>query len=469
MALRQRWRHLRSQPAGPAELLRTAIPLVIATGSLSVMHFCDRMFLAWYSSEAIRAVLPAGLLAYTLMCGFEALVGFGGTLVAHFHGAGHAGGCRAATHQALILACLAWPCVLLLIPVGHAALKLSGHDPAVQSLERLYFDWVMVGSLGSLLGHALAGFFSGRGDTRSTMWAHVAAAVVNIVLDYALIFGHWGCPRLGLQGAAMATALAQFVPPIWLGLKFVSPSLHRTYATRAWPRWDRALAARLLRYGLPAGGHALLDLTSFTVFVLLLGRFDPVEHAASNIVISINSLAFVPMIGLGQATTVVVGFYQGQRQPQWATRAGWTALSLALLYMGSVGLSYVLVPEWYLGWFVRNSGDGLSWAEVFPVARPLLWALAIWSVGDATDLALAGALKGAGDTRFVMVFSLIMSYGLFLGGEWVWIVLLHCNVYAAWAWSCVYTLAMAVGYVVRFARGRWKHIELVHPHMFEAT
>ncbi|MCX7818215.1 MAG: MATE family efflux transporter [Kiritimatiellae bacterium] len=456
-------RDLLHRPAGLLEIARVAAPLAVGTLSLALMQFFDRLFLAGHSDAAIRAALPAGILAFTMMSGLIGLVAYGGTLVAHAHGAGDRRLCARAAGQAVLLALALWPLLWLTRPLGHAILRRSGHGADVLPLELAYFDVLIAGGLGPLLTHAFAGFFSGRGDTRTTMWAHLSSNLLNIGLDWVLIFGRFGLPAMGIHGAAIATVISGFVSAGVLAARFFSPAHLRDYHTHRALRPDLRLLGRLLRFGVPAGLHMWLDLTSFTFFVLLTGRFGAAEHAASNIALAINSLAFMPTLAIGQAATIVVGQYQGRGRPDLARRAGWNALAMAAGYMGAVGLSYVLAPEMYIAVFTDRGRGAVPHAAVAPIARRLLTMLAVWSTGDAADLAIAGALKGAGDTRFVMTFSLLMAYGVFVGGLLVIVGVFGGGLMAAWLWCCVYILVMGVGYIARFLGGRWSSIRVL-PH-----
>jgi multidrug resistance protein, MATE family len=156
-----------AEPAGYREVLRVAYPLIISMGSFTMMQFCDRMFLAWYSAISIQAGLPAGILSFTVICGFMALAGYANTFVAQYHGAGDKRGCSAATAQGVFLALASWPLMLLLMPAGQWVLRVSGHAPAVLREELTYFNILMIGSVTAPLGAAISSFFTGRGDTRA--------------------------------------------------------------------------------------------------------------------------------------------------------------------------------------------------------------------------------------------------------------------------------------------------------------
>lgn len=446
---------------GYREVLKIAYPLMISMGSFTLMQFVDRMFLAWHSPISIQAAVPAGILSFTFICGFMALAGFSNMFVAQFSGAGDPARCARSTAQAVFVALLSWPFMLALIPVGHLVLRYSGHAPQVLEEELLYFNILMLGGVASPLGAAISGFFSGRGQTRITMGATIAANLVNLVLDYALIFGHWGFPELGIRGAAWASVISGGVMPFILFVLYFSAPLNRVYRTRRNFRWDTVLVRRLLRFGTPSGIHLALDVASFAIFVVLTGRMGDVSLAASNIALSINMLTFLPVIGIGIAASIVVGHYQGRHQPYLAAKGAWTAFKIALIYMSVVGSTYVLFPTFYLSFFTERASAGLTLEEIYPVARVLMIIMALWGLVDAANIVLSGALKGAGDTRFVMWFSVAMAWGLLVPGQIVLVYVLQRGVIAAWCWTAIYIFLMAVGFIWRFFQGRWKEIDML--------
>jgi MATE family multidrug resistance protein len=449
------------RPAGYAEVLRVALPLIISMGSFTAMQFCDRVFLAQYSSFSIQAALPAGILAFTLTCGFMELASYANTFVAQYFGAGDMKGCSRSTAQAVMLALFSWPLILLLIPVGRAALVLSGHGPEVLRQELVYFTILMAGGVTVPLGVAAATFFTGRGDTRTTMFANVVGNAVNIALDYALIFGAWGFPELGIKGAALATVASGFIGPAILLALFFSKRNNRTFHTRAAFRYDGKLLRRIVRYGLPASVHLVLEVTGFTVFILLSGRMGEVALAASNMAFSINMLAFLPLIGLGITANTLVGKYQGRGASHLAEKAGWTTLKVGMAYSLLIGATYVLFPGAYYALFIKEGSDALPHEQVLAMGRVMLLLMAVWGVTDAANVILSGALKGAGDTKFVMYYSLAMSWMVFVAGELVLVLVLKVGILLAWGWLAFHIMVLAVGYFWRFRSGIWKSIDLL--------
>lgn len=441
------------------------MPLIISTASFSAMQFIDRVFLAQYSSAAIQAALPAGLLAFTLCSGFMALAGYTNTLVAHYYGAGDRPACARATAQGLWASLLSWPLILALIPAGHALLRWADHGPEVVALELEYFTILMAGGVSIPFGAAISGFFTGRGDTLTNMYAQVAGNAVNIVLDYALIFGRWGFPEMGIRGAAIATVIAGFVPSIVLGAAYLSRRLDAEFHTRREWRPDRALFAKLIRFGAPAGVQMVLDVASFSIFVLLTGRLGPLSLAASNIALSINTLAFMPLLGISIAASTLVGQYQGRGRSDLAEKAGWTSLKVGLMYMAVIGATYVAFPREYFWLFSERGGGGFTLEELLTVGRPLLILMAMWGLLDAVNIILSGALKGAGDTRFVMWYSVAMAWCLFVPGTWFVIEVLGGGILGAWAFLAAVIAVLSVGFYLRFARGTWRNIVVVDRQM----
>ncbi len=438
-----------------------AYPLIISTGSFSVMQFVDRVFLARHSAVSIQAALPAGLLSFTLICAFMALAGYANTFVAQYHGSGDGRGCSRSTAQGVWLSVFSWPIILLCIPVGRWLLQGAGHAPEVLAQELDYFTILMVGGVTIPLGAAISSFFTGRGDTLTNMFAQVAGNVVNIVLDYALIFGRWGFPEMGISGAALGTVVAGLVPPAILFALYFSRAVDAAYQTRTSFGLDRKLMARLIRFGLPSGLHLFLDVSSFSAFVLMTGHMGALPLAVSNIALSINTLAFMPLVGISIAASTLVGQYQGRRDSATAEKAGWTALKVGLIYMTGMALSYLAFPRLYFLLFSSGDEGGFTLDELVGLGRYLLIMMATWGLLDSINLVLSGALKGAGDTRFVMWYSTAGAWGLLVPGQWVVIYVLKGGILMAWGWLAMVIMILSVGFWWRFRQGRWKSIDLL--------
>jgi len=439
-------------------LLRVAVPLIITSTSFMVQNFCARMFLAWYSPETLQAAVPAGILFFTLVCGFMATAAFANSLVAQYYGNEDYHGCSRSVAQAILLALFSFPLILLLIPAGLWMLSVSGHSPAVLIEEKTYFFILMLGGVQFPLSSAVSSFFSGRGLTKVVMLCAIAGAALNLLLNWLLIFGVGPFPEMGMAGAALASVISGFVSPVIMLALYFSPKNNRLYDTRRLFYFDAPLFRRLLRFGVPAGIHMALDIGAFSLFVLLIGRLGETAFMAANIALSVNMIAFMPSIGIGQAAGTLVGQHIGRGDLDGASAVGWRAVHIGWIYTVCIALTFVLTPEIYIHLFAR--GD-IPFAEISGLARTLLLFAACWGLMDATNLIISGALRGAGDTHFVMWYETSMAWFFFAAGELLIVLVFKWGVLAAWGWALIYICLLAFGMVARFRSERWQLIELI--------
>ncbi len=439
-------------------LLRLAVPLIITSASFTVQNFCDRMFLAWYSPAALQAAVPAGILFFTLVCGFMAMAAFANSLVAQYYGSGDLHSCSRSVAQSILLALFSFPLILLLIPVGRWMLTLSGHAPDVMAAEKTYLTILMAGGLFLPLSSAVSSFFSGRGLTKVIMLCALAGTALNLLLNWLLIFGVGPFPEMGIAGAALASVISGFLSPIVMLILYFSEKNNLLYDTRRLFYFDAPLFRRLLRFGIPSGIHMTLDIGAFSLFVMLVGRLGETAFMAANIALSVNMIAFMPSVGIGQAAGTLVGQHIGRRDFDGASAVGWRAVHIGWIYTICAALTFVLMPEVYIRLFAR--GD-VPFDEIFNLARTLLIFASCWGLMDSTNLILSGALRGAGDTHFVMWYETSMAWFFFAAGELLIVLVLKLGVIAAWAWALVYISLLAVGMIARFRTKRWQLIELI--------
>lgn len=441
------------------ESLGTVLPLILAMGANAINQFVDRVFLARHSDSAIQASLPGGILSWLFICLLVATAGYSGTFVAQFHGAGSRRDAAAAYGQGLWLTLLCLPVVLASIPLGHLLFDLCGHAPAVVADEKSYYDILQLGGVFCVLGAVLSGYFTGTGRTRLVGFATVVGNLANILLDWMMIFGHGGFAANGIRGAGWATAIAAALPCAILGVvTFADPALRGLrYLAALRPR--AALLGRIVRYGIPSGLHQFIDVATFAVFVMLTGRLDAMSFAVSNIAFSVNHLSFAPLIGLNQGASVLAGIHQGADEPDATIRATKSCLFLAFVYVALFAAALLLFPDAIMDLF-RGDASAFDPAAFRQLGRTLLWLLLTWAAFDATSLVVGGALKGAGDTRFVMWALMTVSLGLWMPAVFL-VMRFAPSVTALWLTMPFYCAICAVVCAVRFLRGRWKRLRLV--------
>ncbi len=455
--LRTWWR----RPAGGAEVLNVALPLVVSTSSWTLMYFIDRMFLLWYSNDSLAAALPASMLSFVSMCFFLGMSTYVNAFVSQYYGARRYQRIGPAVWQGVWLGLAASPLVLATIPLAPSFFEWVGHAPEVARQETIYYQILTVGAPPMIIAAALSSFFTGRGQVKTVMVVDFLNAMINVVLDYFWIFGYAGFPRAGIEGAGWATVVALWCRlAIYLAL-FLRPALRDTYQTVAGWRYDLELFRRLLRFGSPAGFHMLVEVVGFTAFLFLIGRLGPFELAATNLAINVNTLAFLPVFGIGIATTTLVGQHLGENRPELAARATWTAFWLAIGYTVVFGALYVLAPDLFLLGY-KLDADPAQFGPLRDLTVILLRFVALYCISDTMNVIFASALKGAGDTRFIFITSLTLA-ALLTVFTWFGLEQLGLGIYYGWTVLMLWVVAIGTTFWLRFLQGRWRDMRVIEP------
>lgn len=457
-ALKDRW----SSAGGYRELLLLALPLILSTSSWSIQHFVDRMFLTWYSPEAIAASMPAGMLNFATMSIFIGTASYTSIFVAQYFGAGTHGRISASCWQGVYIAFIGAVLHAAFIPFAGPFFSFVGHDPLVMEQEVRYYQILCVGAFPAIASSALAGFFTGLGRTWPVMWVNVIATAMNLLFDYLLIFGKLGLPEMGIRGAAVATVMSGCVNLAAYLLILALPAYRRPYKSLGGWRFERELFSRLLRFGFPNGMQFFIDVAGFTAFVLLVGRLGTRELAASNIAFNINTLAFMPMIGFGIAVSVLVGQYLGAEKPAVAERSVYSGFHLTFIYMAAVAALYVLVPWLFISPFASGTASS-EFPAIAGLTVVLLRFVALYSLFDTMNIIFASALKGAGDTRFVMYMLAGVSAMVLVLPTYLAIEVFGMRLYASWIIASAYVIVLGCGFLLRFLGGKWKSMRVIEP------
>jgi MATE family multidrug resistance protein len=446
---------------GYRELIRVAIPLILSTASFTVMHFLDRLMLAHYSDTTAAAATSAGVLSFALLSFFMGIAGYTNTFIAQYYGAGDRKMCAVSLWQGIyFVLCAGVLFPIVFRPLGMAVLSWAGHEPDVLAAERIYFGILVVGSICPLMNSVLGSFFSGRGDTWTVMWVNVAAAVINVILNYCMIFGRCGFPEMGIAGAAIATISASFSSNvIYAGLISRRP-WRRLYGVWRYAALRMSSFWQLLRFGGPSGISFGLDIMAFSFFILLIGKLGKPQLIASNFTVTINSLAFLPMLGLSIATSILVGQHIGESNRPAAEKSAYSGVKLAIAHMVFMGLIFIIFPQQLFGLFKSDRFPPELFVEVLTYGRYLLVMIAVLGIFDAVNVTFSGALKGAGDTLFPMWANVIIAWVLFIPPVYVVTVTLQASLYWAWLFFVVYVALLGLVFWWRFSRGAWKNIEI---------
>jgi len=456
----RRWR----EPGGYRQLLAIALPLILSTGAWSVQHFVDRMFLSWYSPEAIAASMPAGILCFALISLFMGTASYVSTFVAQYYGAGRFRRIGPSVWQGIYVSIFGGVVILSIIPFAGPIFRFIGHLPEVRQLEKEYFQILCLGGGFVVASAAISGFFSGLGRSWPIMWVNCAATCLNLVLDYAIIFGNWGLPEMGIRGAGYATVIANIFSFALFMILISGKEYRKRYNTFAGWRLEKGLFRRLLYFGFPSGVQFFLDISGFTFFILIIGRLGMGSLAASNIALNISTLAFMPMIGCGIAISVLVGQYLGKGMPQLAQKSVYSGFHIVSVYMAGLAVLYLIVPAVFIRPF-SVLADPDSFKEIYRLSVILLRFVAIYSLFDAMNIVFSSAIKGAGDTRFVMYTLALITFFLMVMPAYFAVVVLGYGLMTCWLFASAYIMCLGFLFFLRFRSGKWKGMRVIESRL----
>ena len=450
-----------------AHLLAIAIPMILSTSAHAIRMFTDRYFLSQHSVLEFTASMQASITSFTLVCFFIGVAGYANTFVAQYYGDKQYKKIGPSIWQSNYFALVGSFIMLCLIPLAKPLFDWMGHEQQVRIFEILYFKIMCISCIPAVINASLSCFYSGRGKTWTIFWVNITSCCINIVLDYIMIFGKCGLPEMGISGAGWATVISTVFTTACYVILFSLPENRNTYHTLSGWRFDKDLFLRMLRFGCPNGLHFFLDVAGFTFFIMFIGRLGNLEMAASNIAFQLNHLAFFPMIGLGIAISTLTGQELGQNRPDLAVRAAHSACMVSFAYMTLMAIGYVFIPDVFMSPFANMDSlkdSNITFEQIRPMVVVLLRYIALYCLFDTGNIVFSGVLKGAGDTRFVMLCSLGLCWGVMVTPA---MICTHYHIgpgnglYFSWAGLTLFVCLLATTFFLRYRNGKWKHMRVI--------
>jgi len=204
-----------------------------------------------------------------------------------------------------------------------------------------------------------------------------------------------------------------------------------------------------------------LEIFGFAFFIQMLGRLGNLELAATNIVLSIESIAFLPVFGFHIGTTTLVGQAVGSGQPEDAVYATTSSMHIATAYMCVMAAIFVFFPEPLLGLFRNNSVDPILSGQIMDLGVILLRFVAVFCLFDAMNLIFSGALKGAGDTQFILWTIAALSCGVMIIPVYLAVEIFNAGIYTAWVLVTFYIATLGIAFYLRYRHGKWKEMRII--------
>jgi MATE family multidrug resistance protein len=439
-------------------------PLIANSAIQAILNLTDTWFVGRLSASAIAAM---GAIFWILLC-LIFLLGGVGMAVQTFAAQANGGGRRRRASQAawsgVYASLLATPLFVAAGFLGAPLLALLHLDAEVQRLALAYW-WPRLAAGGplALLAWSLTGFFNGIGRSRITLLVTVVMALMNVPFNQWFMFGL----GMGIAGSAWGTVAAQLVGLAVALAVFLGARTRHSFGSHL--TWRRTAVLRQFSLGLPMGLSAVADLLGIALFQLMLLTLGTTEGAATQVVLMLTSLAYMPGVGLSLAGTTLVGHAIGAGDHDWAATLGNGIIRLVVLFMGTVGVLLALAGPWLMPLFVSAADP--SGPALAALGVTLLWIAAAYQAFDGLHLGASFCLRGAGDVRVPAAFIAILSWGLWMplthaltfppGAGWVhFLPQFGYGAAGGWAALVAYVMVLGVGLWLRWRSGAWRRLQL---------
>ena len=405
-----------SYPAHIRAVLVLGLPLVGGHMAQMAIGLTDTIMVGWYGAEALATVTLANTLFFTLF-----LVGTGFAyavmpMVAKYVAEGDDQKVRRATRMGLWLSAMFCVLVFPLLWWSETVLLSLGQLPEVAANAQVYLRILAFGLLPALVVMTLKSYLAALEKTQVVFWVTVVAVPFNAVANYALIFGNFGMPELGLQGAAIASlSTHMFSAAVVIGYIVLFVPQHALFQ-RIW-KSDPDMLSDVFRLGWPIGLTMLSETGLFAASAIMMGWLGTIPLAAHGIALQLASMTFMLHLGLSNAATVRAGNAFGRRDWSHMVRGGLVALGMSVLIALVTILVFVSIPEALISIFLDP--DDPARAEIIVTGVILLVLAAVFQLVDGAQVIALGLLRGVQDTQVPMFLAAISYFGAGLPAAYV--------------------------------------------------
>ncbi|MBD2259755.1 MATE family efflux transporter [Pseudanabaena sp. FACHB-2040] len=391
--------------------LRLTFPLAGAQVAQAATSFVDTVMMGWLGQDVLAAGGLAATTFITLLVTASGIITGVSPLAAEAYGVANPKRIQQLTRNGL------WLSLLLSLPVMGLLWRMDGlmehlgQAPSVAILARPYLTIILWGFFPALAFALLKDVVSSLSHPQPVMVIVMAGTGLNVAGNYALGFGHFGLPALGLSGIALTSVISYWAMFIALVVYLLKQRLLKSYRLfQNLLRVEPQVLRELFWIGLPIGVSFALEIGLFTVTTYLMGALGPEVLAAHQIVFQTIAVIFMVPLGMSYATTIRVGQWNGQQNPAGVRRAAYVGMGLGGFFMILMALLLLLFPRSAIGLFL-DLGNPNN-AQVISLAISMFAVAAVSQILDGVQTTAAGALRGLKDTRVPMLLSFLAFWGV---------------------------------------------------------
>ena len=442
---------LTSSKAG-AIAFKLALPAVAENFLMSLVGMMDMMMVGKLGSAAIAAVGATNQPIFFATAIFQALNVGTTALVARLFGAQDRERANEASRQTLVLTTI----LSVILGVGlyffaEPILIGMNSEPDTLAYGVPYFQIVAISLVFNMVMMSVNAQVRGAGDTRTPMINNTATNLINLVLNYVLINGAFGFPRLEVTGAAVATAISRAIGMIMALWVVMDGKNEITISFKEKFRFNWDLAKRVAIIGFPSAIEQFVMRGGNLIFSLTVTQLGTQTYAAHQVAMNILGLAMAPGMGFGMAATTLVGQSLGAKRPDWADACGWATQKMSMTMALPLMLVFFFFGEAIAGFYADEE-------PVIRMASDVLKIVAFTQIPQASQFVLGGALRGAGDTVWPLISTTVGIWGFRVVLALILVNYFQMGLMGAWIALAVDQLARSGIILYRYMSGKWKNI-----------
>jgi len=390
--------------------LSLSFPVILGMLGHSFVQFADNIMVGQLGTAELAAVSLGNsfvFIAMSLGIGFSTAIT---PLVAEADGAGNVASGKSALKHGLVLCTLLGFSLFGLILLAKPLMYLMKQPPEVVELAMPYLDLVALSLVPLIIFQAFKQFSEGLSQTKYPMYATIIANFINILLNYLLIFGSWGFPKMGIVGAAVGTLISRIIMVIFLWVLLKNKKKFYGYVTGFnFKKIERKVMKKIIDLGFPSALQMFFEVAIFTAAIWISGVLGKNSQAANQIALNLSSMTFMVGMGLGVAAMIRVGNQKGLRNFKELRRISLSIFLLTLILEIVFAASFVLFKDW-LPTIYLDLGDAANFVdntEVIKIAAELILVAAVFQISDGLQVVVLGALRGLQDVKIPTVITFI--------------------------------------------------------------
>lgn len=434
-----------------SQIFQIALPIIGGMMSQNIMNLVDSAMVGQLGSTQLAAVGLASFVNFVAAAIFMGMASGVQAMVARRIGEGRQHEAANPLNGALItILVFAVPLTLILTYFSHPVLSLLNSDPEVVKHGVTYLDARLLGIMAVGMNFSFRGYLSAIKMTQFYFKTLIIMHSVNILLNYLLIFGHWGFPELGTQGAGLGTTISMFGGTLMYLFLTVKYTAHYGFGLHL-PH--KKTLIQVIKISIPSSMQQLFFAMGFTTLFWIVGSIGTAELAAANVLTTLTLVAILPSIAFGMSSATLVGQAIGRKAFEDAYQWAWDTSKIALVAISIISIPMFLIPELLLGVFLHEE-------HVIEIAKIPLQLVGIAIMIDAVNLVLMSSLQGAGATKITMIVGVICQWFVFLPLAWFVGPYMGYGLTAIWLIQGIYRLFQTFWFAQLWRKRDWMHIKL---------